>query len=440
MEQKKAKGFKDKLLQKKQQILEAYSKNKAYGKEADADGAQDIADKASNSYTKEFLFSLSNSERDMLQMVDEALERIEDRRFGVCVVLRGRDEHEATGGRALGAPLPRLPGEAGAGPPLTRDRLGAVSDNLAAARDSARSSWIPCWPLIFPGECPACARPSPIPPGDRSATPAGRPAAAPRTDLRAAACPSRGPSSRAGAAGAVFPRFAAGASLGPYEGGLRVLLHELKYRGRRRVAARLAEVLLAGARRPRADRECSVLVPVPLHPRRRRERGFNQAELLAAAIARRTGIASSPRRPRAADGHRAAGGLERGRAPRATCAGAFAVRRRAQVAGRAVVLVDDVVTTGATARGLRAGAPGGGGRARCACSRWPGRSEVHGSMDVRMSRRFGSGESHRPSSGAVIRALVTPRLADAARPGPGRHPGRGRLAPSRACPSRSSLL
>ena len=85
MEQKKAKGFRDKLLQKKQQILEAYNKNTAYGKEADADGAQDVADKASNSYTKEFLFSLSNSERDVLQMVDEALGRIEDRRFGVCI-------------------------------------------------------------------------------------------------------------------------------------------------------------------------------------------------------------------------------------------------------------------------------------------------------------------------------------------------------------------
>ena len=71
---------------KKQEILEAYNKNKTYGKEADEEGAQDIADKAGNSYTKEFLFSLSNNERDMLQLVDEALHRIEGRRFGVCVV------------------------------------------------------------------------------------------------------------------------------------------------------------------------------------------------------------------------------------------------------------------------------------------------------------------------------------------------------------------
>ena len=86
MDQKKLKLFRDKLVEKKMQILEAYNKNKTYGKEADAEGAQDIADKATSSYAKEFLFSLSNSERDMLQLVDEALNRIGDRRFGVCVV------------------------------------------------------------------------------------------------------------------------------------------------------------------------------------------------------------------------------------------------------------------------------------------------------------------------------------------------------------------
>jgi RNA polymerase-binding transcription factor len=86
MDQKKIKTFREKLNVKRQEILEAYNKSKTYGKEADEDGAQDIADKASNSYTKEFLFSLSNNERDMLQLVDEALRRLEGRRFGVCVV------------------------------------------------------------------------------------------------------------------------------------------------------------------------------------------------------------------------------------------------------------------------------------------------------------------------------------------------------------------
>jgi len=85
MEQKRLRVFRERLQQKKQEILEAYNKNKTYGKEADEDGAQDIADKASNSYAKEFLFSLSNSERELLQLMDDALVRIEDKRFGVCV-------------------------------------------------------------------------------------------------------------------------------------------------------------------------------------------------------------------------------------------------------------------------------------------------------------------------------------------------------------------
>jgi DnaK suppressor protein len=84
MDQKKARAYRDRLLLKKQEILEAYHKNKSYGKEADGESTQDIADKAANSYTKEFLFSLSNTERDLLQQVDDAIVRIEGRRYGVC--------------------------------------------------------------------------------------------------------------------------------------------------------------------------------------------------------------------------------------------------------------------------------------------------------------------------------------------------------------------
>ena len=86
MDQKKLKAFRERLVVKKQEILVAYNKNKTYGKEADEEGSQDIADKASNSYTKEFLFSLSNTERDMLALVDEAIVRIDDRKYGSCVV------------------------------------------------------------------------------------------------------------------------------------------------------------------------------------------------------------------------------------------------------------------------------------------------------------------------------------------------------------------
>jgi DnaK suppressor protein len=84
MDRKKMKAFQEKLLAKKQEILETFSKNKSYGMEADGEPSQDIADKAANSYTKEFLFSLSNSERQLLQQVDDALARIESRSYGVC--------------------------------------------------------------------------------------------------------------------------------------------------------------------------------------------------------------------------------------------------------------------------------------------------------------------------------------------------------------------
>jgi DnaK suppressor protein len=86
MEQKKLKGLRERLVAKQREIVEAYNKNKSYGQQADEDGAQDIADKATSSYAKEFLFSLSNSERDTLQLVEEALLRLEGDHFGTCQV------------------------------------------------------------------------------------------------------------------------------------------------------------------------------------------------------------------------------------------------------------------------------------------------------------------------------------------------------------------
>jgi ComF family protein len=142
--------------------------------------------------------------------------------------------------------------------------------------------------------------------------------------------------------------FARGASLGPYEGSLRTLVHELKYHGRRRVAARLAEELLALPTARGVLGPGVVLVPVPLHPRRKRERGFNQAELLAHEVARRAHLTLATSALVRRKDTPAQAGLSAA-ARRRNVRGAFAVRRRAAVAGKTVVLVDDVFTTGATA-------------------------------------------------------------------------------------------
>jgi RNA polymerase-binding transcription factor len=72
------------LLDKKAEISSEMLKNKDAGEENADEFTQDIADKATSAYTKEFLFSLSDSERVMLNQIDEALDRIEEGTFGTC--------------------------------------------------------------------------------------------------------------------------------------------------------------------------------------------------------------------------------------------------------------------------------------------------------------------------------------------------------------------
>lgn len=76
--------YKKRLLDKKREVAEAYLKNKTYGRQTEDEGTQDLADKASSAYTKEFLYSLSNADREILRRVDEALQRIVRGKFGSC--------------------------------------------------------------------------------------------------------------------------------------------------------------------------------------------------------------------------------------------------------------------------------------------------------------------------------------------------------------------
>lgn len=86
MDQKDLEYFKEKLLLAKGDVLDRVRRTEDHGREANANGeTMDLADQATSSYTKEFLFSLSDADRRLLQMIDEALERIEDGSYGYCV-------------------------------------------------------------------------------------------------------------------------------------------------------------------------------------------------------------------------------------------------------------------------------------------------------------------------------------------------------------------
>jgi ComF family protein len=136
----------------------------------------------------------------------------------------------------------------------------------------------------------------------------------------------------------------------PFGGVVRRALHQLKYAGETRLAAPLGEAV---ARRwQRAGAGGDLLVPVPVHAERRRHRGYDQAELIAAAASRRLGIPMSPllERSRATTAQ-----FDLDRRHRASnVAGAFRLRAGGEhlgarpLMGRWIVLVDDVVTTGAT--------------------------------------------------------------------------------------------
>jgi DnaK suppressor protein len=84
MEKKKLDQFKKRLEERQQTLRKAVSRTEEDGRIADQEAAQDIADRAANSYTKEFLVSQSNNERQLLQLVETALGRIREGTFGEC--------------------------------------------------------------------------------------------------------------------------------------------------------------------------------------------------------------------------------------------------------------------------------------------------------------------------------------------------------------------
>jgi len=165
------------------------------------------------------------------------------------------------------------------------------------------------------------------------------------------------------------PAFHGARAFGLFTGKLRQVVLRLKYSGDARLGRRLGELLeLAWAALPRGtDFSSPVIVPVPLHPSRRRERGFNQSDLLAEGLVRALGKQQDAAPPAVAKAWLA---RQRATPPqtglsvaarRENLRGAFIVTEPDEVRGRTIVLIDDVMTTGATisacARALkRAGA------------------------------------------------------------------------------------
>jgi DnaK suppressor protein len=84
MDKKRLEYYKKKLQARREELLKSIARTEEEGRSADDDPTVDLADKAANSYTKEFLFGLNNTDRAMLSLIDQALERIKNNAFGTC--------------------------------------------------------------------------------------------------------------------------------------------------------------------------------------------------------------------------------------------------------------------------------------------------------------------------------------------------------------------
>jgi len=154
-----------------------------------------------------------------------------------------------------------------------------------------------------------------------------------------------GPSHRCGDCLTEEPSFEKLHAAGLYEGLLLDLVVRLKYRGEERLGSLLGE-RMAGVLKD-TESGIDLIVPVPLHAARLRERGFNQATLLARRIGKEWGKEVDPfllKKVRATPAQATLSREER----RKNIKGAFLVADEARIAGKKILLVDDVATTGAT--------------------------------------------------------------------------------------------
>ncbi len=85
MDKKRLEYYKKKLQTRREELIKSIARTEEEGRTADDDPTVDLADKAANSYTKEFLFGQTNTDRSMLALIDDALERIRTNTYGVAL-------------------------------------------------------------------------------------------------------------------------------------------------------------------------------------------------------------------------------------------------------------------------------------------------------------------------------------------------------------------
>lgn len=212
-----------------------------------------------------------------------------------------------------------------------------------------RRAWRTVVDLIVPPSCPACgartAEPATMCPACWAATRRISRPFCERLALPFSLDP--GPGAISPAALAHPPRWDRARAAALYEGPARSLVTSLKFGDRLEVAPFLAaEMARAGAD---ILREADAILPVPLHPRRLFQRRFNQAAVLAGGIGKRAGVpvlVDALRRVKATPPQ--IGLTKEGRARNVVGAFAVPAAKRAAITGQRLVLVDDVLTTGAT--------------------------------------------------------------------------------------------
>ena len=96
-------AIRKRLMQQRQEILDLYVNDLRMGQQTQNDGAEDLVDRANDSYAREFMLSLSGNERDLLLEIDEAMVRLDSKDFGTC----GHCEKKIAGKRLQAVPWAR---------------------------------------------------------------------------------------------------------------------------------------------------------------------------------------------------------------------------------------------------------------------------------------------------------------------------------------------